>query len=87
MSAREGNIQVFTRDNKEGTEVAPDPLPKGAANGPEQFVGAIRKGQWPEGICSPNLSRQAQEIMEAGLISVRSGAAIALPLEDHLFRH
>ena len=87
MSAREGNVRVYTRDNKEGTEAPPDPLPTGVTNGPECFVKAIREGQWPEGICSPNLSRQAQEIMEAGLISARSGAAIALPLEDHLFRH
>ena len=86
MSARDGNVRLYTREDKEGTEVAPDPAPEGIVHGPACFVNAIRQGRWPEGICNPNLSRQAQEIMEAGLISIRSGAAIALPLEDHLFR-
>jgi predicted dehydrogenase len=87
MSSREGPIRLFTRENREGADVAADPLPPGEANGPERFLGAVRERRWPDGICNPDLSRQAQEIMEAGLLAARTGTAIALPLEDHLFRH
>ena len=83
--ARDG-VHVFTRGKKEEELVDPDPLPEGKRNGPEYFVACIRKGEDSVGLTNPDLSRAAQEVMEAGLISATSGVAVSLPVEDHLFR-
>ena len=77
---------MYTRKNTEGETVSPDPLPEGRRHAPEYFVGCIRRGEDPVGLTSPDLSRGAQEIMEAGLISATNGMAVSLPVEDHLFR-
>jgi predicted dehydrogenase len=80
------SVMVYTRNNKEGEAVALDVLPKGQSNGPEHFVDCILSGKEPEFLSSADLSRNAQEVMEAGLISATSGATVSLPIEDHLFR-
>lgn len=79
-------VLLYTRGRKEAEAVAPDALPEGRRNGPEYFLACIRKGEDPVGLTNPDLSRGAQEIMEAGLISATTGSAVALPVEDHLFR-
>ncbi|MDA0746882.1 MAG: Gfo/Idh/MocA family oxidoreductase [bacterium] len=85
VSGRE-SVQLFTRKNKEGTNVPLDELPEGERNGPEYFVRCVRAGVDSVGLTSPDMSRAAQEIMEAGLISATTGMAVSLPVEDHLFR-
>ena len=79
-------VTLYTRDNKDGTGVDLDDLPEGERNGPEHFVASLRQGSEPGFLTSPDLSRDAQEVMEAGLISATSGMAVSLPVEDHLFR-
>ena len=79
-------VTLYTRSNKEGESVALDALPAGERNGPECFVASIRAGADPAGLTNPDLSRDAQEIMEAGWISATTGMAVSLPVEDHLFR-
>jgi predicted dehydrogenase len=79
-------VTLYTRGKKEGEVIAPDVLPKGQNNGPEHFVESIRLGQVPQFLTSASLSHNAQEIMEAGLMSAMSGMAVSLPIEDHLFR-
>ena len=63
-----------------------DALPIGQRNAPEYFVKCLQEGTEPEGLTNGHLSRDAQEIMEAGLISATNGVAVSLPVEDHLFR-
>ena len=79
-------VMLYTRTNKEGASVALDKLPKGQSNGPEHFVACIREGNDAQWLANPDVSRGAQEIMEAGLLSATSGIAVSLPVEDHLFR-
>ncbi|MCZ6633617.1 MAG: Gfo/Idh/MocA family oxidoreductase [bacterium] len=80
------DVKVFTRNNEDGESVALDDLPEGEQNGPVHFVGSIRSGKDPSFLTNPDLSRAAQEIMEAGLISATNGLVVSLPVEDHLFR-
>ena len=79
-------VTLYTRSDKEGASVALDELPGGQSNGPEHFVGCIREGKDAQWLGDPDVSRGAQEIMEAGLLSAASGVAVSLPVEDHLFR-
>jgi predicted dehydrogenase len=79
-------VTVYTRSDKEGKTVVPDELPEGQTNGPEYFIGCLQSGQDPAGIPNADLSRDAQEIMEAGLLSAVNGMTVSLPVEHHLFR-
>jgi predicted dehydrogenase len=54
-------------------------------NAPEYFVHCIRSGEPITGVCSPENSHDAQEIMEAARLSVLTGEKIGLPLIDHLY--
>lgn len=79
-------IRLFTRQHPDGEAIVADPPPRASANATRHFVRCIVDGLEPEGLTSPDLSRAAQEIVEAGLRSATSGVEISLPLEDHLFR-
>jgi predicted dehydrogenase len=79
-------LRLYTRANKEGRTVPPDELPAGQRSAIEHFAHCIRSGSPPAFQTCPNLSYNAQQIMEAGLRSALNGTEIALPIEDHLFR-
>ena len=79
-------VTVHTRSNKEGETVELLDLPAGQTNGPECFVGSIKANSDPVDLPNPDLSRDAQEIMEAGLLSAINGITVSLPVEHHLFR-
>ena len=79
-------VTVYTRKDKEGTTVEQDVLPKGQSNGPECFLNCLRSDKDPDGLPNADLSRDAQEIMEAGLLSAVNGMTVSLPIEHHLFR-
>ena len=80
-------IRLYTRENPEGEAVIAEPSPRASANATRHFLRCVVDGVEPEGQTNPDLSRSAQEIVEAGLRSATSGVEISLPLEDHLFRH
>jgi len=79
-------VTVYTRKDKEGTTAEQDVLPKGQSNGPEYFLNCLRSDKDPDGLPNADLSRDAQEIMEAGLLSAVNGMTVSLPIEHHLFR-
>ena len=79
-------VTLYTRDDKDGETIARDALPAGEGNGAEHFVHCILSDTAPGFVTCADLSRHAQEIMEAGLISATNGIAMSLPIEDHLFR-
>lgn len=80
------DVILYTKRNSGGRSVRLDALPIGQRNAPEYFVKCLQEGTEPEGLTNGHLSRDAQEIMEAGLISATNGVAVSLPVEDHLFR-
>jgi predicted dehydrogenase len=68
-----------------GPTVMPSPeLPPHFASGPAYFVHQILAEQPFEGIVSPSLSRDAQEILEAGREAMASGHEVGLPLKAFL---
>jgi predicted dehydrogenase len=79
-------VMLYTRSNEEGESVEMDALPEGQSNGPTYFIECLRKGVDPKGLPNADLSRDAQEIMEAGLLSAVRGVTVSLPVEHHLFR-
>jgi predicted dehydrogenase len=82
----EGYVCIFhnevrlRRVGEEEKTVEAKPLPEGRRNGPEYLVTCLETGQNVEGMCSAEVSRDAQEILEAGLISANTGKAVELPL-------
>jgi predicted dehydrogenase len=83
----EGNIGVVNDQvvlqKRDGTAEAidPPPLPEGRQNGPQYFISCLETGEKVEGQCSAAVSRNAQEILEAGLLSANRGKAITLPVK------
>jgi predicted dehydrogenase len=77
---KKGRLLLATRKHEDGIEVACDPLPEEMSCATNYFLSRITQGKPVEGLCSPEVSRDAQEILEAGLISARDGAAVSLPL-------
>jgi len=64
-----------------GLEIlAPPPTIAPYRNGPEYLLHCIETRQPVEGFCSPRVSRDAQEILEAGLRSADTGQTQTLPL-------
>jgi len=84
-SGRESVVELCDRQNPEGRTLTPPPLPEGERNGPEYFLRCITENRPVEGQCDPVISRDAQEILEAGLESIRTGTEVALPFERYLF--
>lgn len=58
----------------------PDPLPEGKRNAAEYLIHCLDTGAPIEGLCCPRISRNAQEILEAGLVSADSGEVVDLPM-------
>ncbi len=76
-----GKVRLQRRD-EEAREVEITPLPEGARNGPEYLLRCLEEGRHVEGMCSAEVSRNAQAILEAGRRSADEGREMKLPLED-----
>jgi predicted dehydrogenase len=68
-------------ENEEGQSVieAP-PTQSPRTNGPEYLLHCLETGEKPEGFCSMEVSRDAQEILEAGKRASDTGQTMKLPL-------
>ena len=77
---RSGRLLLATREHDEGRVVdVPEPSAE-LRNATAYFLHNIANDLPVEGICSPAVGRDAQEILEAGLLSATHGEAISLPL-------
>jgi predicted dehydrogenase len=75
-----GRLLLATRENEDGVELDKPEPPADQRNATAYFLSRIEAGLPVEGLCSPVVGRDAQEILEAGLISATNGAAVSLPL-------
>jgi predicted dehydrogenase len=75
-----GRLLLATREHEDGIEVKVDPLPEDRNNATNYFLSRISQGLPVEGLSSAEISRDAQEILEAGLLSAREGTTMSLPL-------
>jgi predicted dehydrogenase len=65
---------------KEQETITPPPTAAPRRSAPEYLIHSIETGEPIEGYCSPRVSRDAQEILEAGLRSADSGQFVTLPV-------
>ena len=65
---------------KDSQEIESEPLPEGRRNAAEYFIHCLETGEPIEGLCSAAVSRDAQEILEAGLVSSNTGKVVDLPM-------
>jgi predicted dehydrogenase len=72
-----GSVQLVTRD--ESRQIEPPTLPSDARDGPTYFLSQLKSGQPIEGLCAPEIGRDAQEILAAALRSAASGHQEELP--------
>jgi predicted dehydrogenase len=83
--AREAaGVTLITRGQTEPRIVDAPPLPEGERNAPEYFVTSIRRERPVEGLVSPAICRDAQEILEAAIQSIRTGREVPFPLDGSL---
>ena len=71
---------LIQRPGKPEEVLDPTPIVFPFRNAPEYLLHCIENGLPIEGFCSPSISRDAQEILEAGLRSANSGQTQSLPL-------
>ncbi|KPK64081.1 MAG: hypothetical protein AMK73_04790 [Planctomycetes bacterium SM23_32] len=85
MVVGRGAVQMRTKAEPDVQTLEPPALAAPRRNGPEYFVHCILSDEPIRGVCSPENSHDAQEIMEAARLSVLTGQKIPLPLVDHLY--
>lgn len=74
-----GNKLILQKPGKT-EEITPREMTPPRRNGPEYLIHCIETGTQPEGFCSMQVSRNAQEILEAGKRAADSGQTMTLPL-------
>ncbi len=75
-----GNQVNLSPAGSDAKIIDPDPLPEGKRNAAEYFIHCIETEEPIDGLCCPYISRDAQEILEAGLVSADSGIVVNLPM-------
>ncbi len=79
-----GRLFMATAEHDEGVAVTVPPLPPELRTASAHFLHCLETGQPFTELCSERVGRDAQEILEAGLISARKGSEVALPLTTFL---
>jgi predicted dehydrogenase len=75
-----GQLDMVTVEHPYGRTLdVPTPSPH-LSSGPAYFLECLRSQNEPTGLCGARVSRDTQEILEAGLIAARRGADVSLPL-------
>jgi len=75
-----GRLLLANKAHEDGITVDVLPAPAGMRNATDYFLTCLSQGLPIEGICSAEVSRDAQEILEAGILSAQEGKAMSLPL-------
>lgn len=75
-----GRLLLANREHDEGIEIEVPALPAELKSASACFLHHIQSGEPVTGMGSPEVSRDAQEILEAGLLSAINGEAVSLPL-------
>ena len=71
-------ITLFTKEHPEGKTVELDPLPEGERNAVEYFLTCVKEDKPIGGMCNPKLSRDVQEVLEAGIVSSENKKVVTL---------
>jgi predicted dehydrogenase len=71
---------LLQRPGKDLERLTPPPTTAPRRSAPEYLIHCLETGAPIEGFCSAKVSRDAQEILEAGLRSADSGQFVTLPV-------
>jgi predicted dehydrogenase len=71
-------LRIYTEKKKGWETVKPTPLEKSMRNAPEHFVACLSQDKPFDNVVSTQYNRDAQAILEAGLISIKEGRAVLL---------
>jgi len=71
---------VILQTTARQTVIEPPPTEAPLRNGPEYLLHCLKTGEKPQGFCSMEVSRDAQEILQAGKMAADAGRTITLPL-------
>lgn len=74
------SVRLATDEDKDGTEIELMPPPEDRKNATSYFLTRLVEKNPIEGICSPKIGRDAQEIVEAAKLSASQEKVISLPL-------
>lgn len=77
---KNGRLLLATRDQPDGAAVEVPAPAEEWHSATAYFLSRIEGGLPVEGMCNARVSRDAQEILEAGLLAATEGHAVALPL-------
>ena len=78
IAAGKDTFKIYTADSEDWRTLEAPPLEEGKRNGPEHFVTCIVEDQPFDSLLSPLYNRDAQAILEAGLISMREDRTVHL---------
>jgi predicted dehydrogenase len=76
----QGKLVLATAKEPNGKQVKVSRLPAHMRHASAHFVHCLRTGEDFTPLCNDRIGRDAQEILEAGLISAEEGADVSLPL-------
>jgi predicted dehydrogenase len=85
LIAGRSSVTRYSKDEPDGRVIEAAPLEAPRRNGPEFFIHSVRTGERIEGPCSPEVSHDAQEVVEAAKLSILTGQKVTLPMVDHLY--
>jgi predicted dehydrogenase len=80
--AMQGGKLLLQRPGKEAETITPPPTQAPLRSAPEYLIHCFETGEPIQGYCSPKVSRDAQEILEAGLRSADRGQFVRIPITD-----
>ncbi len=80
LVVQHGQLLLATPEHEDGQALDVPAPPAEQRNSAAFFLSHIRSGEPIKGLCSAEVSLQAQEVLEAGMLSVEQGRASSLPL-------
>jgi predicted dehydrogenase len=80
LSLEDDKLMMFTKDKPDGESIKLDPLPERERNPVEYFLTCVKENKPIDGMCDPKLSRDVQEVLEAGLISSDNCRVTKIPI-------
>lgn len=80
LSIQKDGTLLLLRPGGDAETIRPRPTEAPRRNAAEYLIHCLETGTAVEGICAPGVSRDAQEILEAGLRAADSGQTQTLPL-------
>jgi predicted dehydrogenase len=74
------SVQIAHNSDEGPQSVEVRPLSEDKRNAAAHFLACLEQQREPEGLCDPVVSRNAQEILEAGILAAETGSTVPFPV-------